>query len=82
MYTMWAEEDILIGFDWEHAVVATSQLQSIPCFTYFTLIGSIIYKINIMLFLRRFETSDWDYKLIRKLLSEVLNQVRSEVIFS
>ena len=40
-----------------------------------------MYKINTMLYLR-LETSDWDHKLIRKLFTEVINQVRSRVIFS
>lgn len=40
---------------------------------------SIIYKINITLYWRRLETSDWEPKLVMKLFAEVINQLRSWV---
>lgn len=43
--------------------------------------GTIIYKMTIVLYWRRLETSYWN-KLILKLLTQVIIQVRSRVIFS
>lgn len=48
---------------------------------YFPLNETIIYKMN-MLYSRRLVTSYRDIKLIRKLFSEVINQVKGKVIFS
>ena len=31
---------------------------------------------------KKVETNDWDHKLIRKLFTEVINQVRSKAVFS
>lgn len=50
--------------------------------SYFTQNESIVSKRNIMLYWGRFETSDWDHKLFRKLLIEVIHQVKTEVTFT
>lgn len=50
--------------------------------SYFTQNESIVSKRNIKLYWGRFETSDWDHKLFRKLLIEVIHQVKTEVTFT
>ena len=52
----------------------------IPCFiAYCAPNGTIMYKMNIMLYWRRPETSDHDHKLIRKLFTEEIHKVRSPI---
>lgn len=48
----------------------------------FTLNGITVYKMNIMLCLRRPEAKDRDRELIRKRFNVAINQVRSRVLFS
>lgn len=49
-----------------------------PCFIVsFTLKGSALYKMDIMLYWRRIEIAYWDHKVFIK----VINQVRNKVIF-
>lgn len=48
----------------------------------FTLNGITVYKMNIMLCLRRPEAKDRDRELIRKRFNVAVNQVRSRVLFS
>ena len=43
---------------------------------------SLNYKMNIPQYGISLETKDWDRKPLRKLFTEVINQVRSGVIFS
>lgn len=49
---------------------------------YFTLIGTITYKMKIMLCWQRLEISDWNHILIWKRFGELINKMRSGVIFS
>lgn len=42
---------------------------------------NIVYNKKFMLYWRRFEYSDWDHKLTKKLFTELFNQDRSRVIF-
>lgn len=49
---------------------------------YFTLSGTITYSLNLILYSKSIEASDLDHKLISEMLTEVLNLVRSRVIFS
>ena len=52
------------------------------CFiTCFTLNWTIIYRMNVMLCWRRSVTSNWDHKFIRKLFTEVINQVGLSHLF-
>lgn len=44
-------------------------------------VGTIINKMNITLHWRRHKTSDWDHNLIRKLSTEVINQMGTRVNF-
>ena len=75
----------------EKAVVASFQSAShglknillYACFIVcFTLNNIMIYKMNIMPRLRRLERRDWDHTLVRKLFTEVINQVRRRFSFS
>lgn len=50
--------------------------------SYFTQNESIVSKRNITLYWGGFETSDWDHKLFRKLLIEVIHQVKAGVTFT
>ena len=76
-----SREDILIRSDSKPE--EKSKITITPLFiVYLTLNGTLIYKLNIVPFRRRLGTRDWDHKLIRKLFTEVINQVRSRVIFS
>lgn len=54
-----------------------------PCFIVsFTLKGSALYKMDIMLYWRRIEIAYWDHKTVWKVFIKVINQVRNKVIFS
>lgn len=53
-----------------------------PCFIVsFTLKGSALYKMDIMLYWRRIEIAYWDHKTVWKVFIKVINQVRNKVIF-
>ena len=90
------EYELVMSPDWNWtskqkcAMVASCQPQggctlnthTIPCCIHLTLNRTIIHQMNIMLFRKRLETSDWGHKLPRKLFTEVINQLRSRLIFS
>lgn len=80
--TEWNLRMILIRSDRE-SIVHPGSKAGIPCFNaIFTVNGTITYKVNTMLCWRRLENSNWDCKLVRKLFTMVVNQVRSTVVFS
>ena len=82
------------NYDWiwlrtrRHATVANLSYHKVAIYfmfsfiVYFILNDNIIYEISIMLYLRRSESSTQDYKHIKKMFTEVINQVRSTVIIS
>lgn len=50
---------------------------NIPCFIIYSILnGTIIYKINMMLYWRRLETRDWDHKLFGKMFTEATSQLQ------
>lgn len=72
-----------------HAVVATCQSQGRPIRKHtelyrllYSKMGVNFNKINNTLYWRRLATTDWDHELIRKIFTEVINEIKSRVIFS
>ena len=53
------------------AMVATCHSQGSHAHVYFPLNGTVTCKMNITLYWRRLETSNWDNELIRKLFTEL-----------